>query len=226
MKRLIRELVIITFIIVASTPLIFDVIYPLLGLPNYGPAPLRTILVWLAVLFFVWRSNQSWSTMGMWLPFRWFWIIPFAFLVMLLKQYVMQPLTDFMKVGLDLPLKNDYSFFAHLEGNQMALAIWIPVVWLAGGFAEEMVFRGYLLKRISDLIENKKIADIVAVVVQAVLFGAAHFYSNMGGVLGTAMMGLFFGILFFVFRKSLWPLIIAHGAWDTIGMIHFYNNGA
>ncbi len=225
MKRLLIELLIISVIIIVATPLSWQVIYPALGLPDYGPTPLRTILVWLAVLMFVSRSGESWKSYGMQLPFQWYWLIPFAFSIMLGKYYLMQPLSDWLKGLLNLPMKSDYSFFAHLEGNVPALIIWIIIVWIAAGFAEEMIFRGYLQNKISEHIKNKRFADVIAVGTQALLFGSAHYYSNAGSMLTATITGLFFGSCFLIFRKSLWPLILAHGAWDTLGMIHFYQDG-
>ena len=75
------------------------------------------------------------------------------------------------------------------------------------GFSEEVIFRGYLQSQSIALLRSVPIA----VAVTAVIFGAAHGYQGLRGiVLISAYGGLFGGIT--LLRKNLFPGMLAH-AW-------------
>ena len=46
--------------------------------------------------------------------------------------------------------------------------------------------------------------------------------SGIGGGVATALMGLAFGLLFWAFRRNLWPLIIAHAGTGVFAMTMRY----
>jgi len=83
---------------------------------------------------------------------------------------------------------------------------WIVVACTAG-FVEEIVFRGYLQRRIG-------------VVLQAVLFGIAHGYQGVRSVIAVAAIGLAFGLVA-RFRRSLVPGMLTHAALDVYALAAF-----
>jgi uncharacterized protein len=90
------------------------------------------------------------------------------------------------------------------------LAIFVALA-LTAGFCEELIFRGYLQRQFLALTGN----TAASVVLQAVVFGAAHLYQGAKGVLVISVYGAMFGVLA-VMRKSLRPGMIQHGGQDTI----------
>lgn len=54
------------------------------------------------------------------------------------------------------------------------MSLWI-VMALSAGFCEELIFRGYLQRQISDLTDSA----VAAVLLQALLFGLAHGYQGI-----------------------------------------------
>jgi membrane protease YdiL (CAAX protease family) len=89
-------------------------------------------------------------------------------------------------------------------------AVWVGVA-VTAGFCEEIVFRGYLQRQIAAISGNVTLA----VVAQAVLFGAGHGYQGPERMLVIAVWGAMFGMLV-LWRKSLRPGMIAHAFHNTL----------
>jgi uncharacterized protein len=116
----------------------------------------------------------------------------------------------------------DVSQFSNLQGNILLLLFWLALSWTLAAFGEEMVFRGYLLNRFGDMFGNAKAAKIFGLIFSSALFGVVHLYQDISGIISTGIVGLFFGILYFMDNKNLWAAILAHGIMDTCGFILIY----
>jgi membrane protease YdiL (CAAX protease family) len=81
---------------------------------------------------------------------------------------------------------------------------------VAAGFCEETVFRGYLQRQFLAWTRR----DELAVLLQALVFGAAHIYQGWKGVVTIAIYGALFGALA-AWRRSVRPGMIQHAAQDT-----------
>lgn len=92
-------------------------------------------------------------------------------------------------------------------------AVWV-LLSLAAGFCEEFVFRGYLQRQL--LVATGKGAW--AILIQAVVFGAAHGYQGIKGMITISVYGVLFGILAVV-RKSLRPGMMQHAGQDIVSGI-------
>jgi len=68
-------------------------------------------------------------------------------------------------------------------------------------------------------------AWIVACFVQGALFGAAHAYQNLLGILITGTLGVLMGVLVLASGRNLWPVIIGHGLFDASRFVLFYFQG-
>lgn len=93
------------------------------------------------------------------------------------------------------------------------ILVWVAVC-VTAGFCEEFVFRGYLQRQFLAITGR---ADW-AIVLQAVIFGAAHGYQGMKGMITISIYGAMFGILALV-RKSLRPGMMQHAAQDIFSGI-------
>ncbi|MEO1642244.1 MAG: type II CAAX endopeptidase family protein [Pseudomonadota bacterium] len=104
--------------------------------------------------------------------------------------------------------------------------IMIGIIWTTNAFGEEMVFRGFLMSRFSTLLGGTRFAWVIAAFVQAVIFGLGHAYQGLAGVIITGFVGLVFGLSYLLSKRNLWPVIIAHGLINTIGMTVLYLQAA
>ena len=224
MKRFSLELLLLILISVFLQWLIPTYIYPVMDLPTNGPVPVRTIILVIIISLFFIKSEEKWSQYGLSWPFKWWWLILACVGLFACKLFIIQPVQDLIRTELDIA-PSDHSFFAHIEGNSVALAIWLVIAWASGGFGEEMIFRGYLIGRISHLFSNKAIGLGIAITFQAVIFGLGHSYAGWGTALMTMTNALIFGLFLIFVRRSIWPLVIVHGVWDTLGIINFYIEG-
>ena len=86
-----------------------------------------------------------------------------------------------------------------LPRTAFEIALWIVISTVAG-FAEELVFRGYLQRT-------------VGLVAQAVVFGVAHGYQGIKPMIVITVIGLLFGFAARL-RGSTVPGMIAHAATD------------
>ena len=107
----------------------------------------------------------------------------------------------------------------YVEGD-LVHYLWflIPVSWLSAGVGEEMVARGFLLARFNDLFGRTRTGAIGAVVAQAALFAAAHYYQGPTGVFSVFAVALVWGGVFIGMRRNLWATIAAHALIDTVAI--------
>ncbi len=89
----------------------------------------------------------------------------------------------------------------------------IALASIAVGFGEELLFRGYILSRWQAMSGSAS----QAVLVSSILFGIAHTYQGLLGVVSAAVTGIVFGFAF-IFLRRLWPLVIVHALTDFILM--------
>jgi uncharacterized protein len=89
------------------------------------------------------------------------------------------------------------------------------------GVTEELIFRGYILTRLSLLIKNR----YLPVIISAFLFGAIHFsYRSLREVIFAFLIGIMFGVHYQKYR-NIKVLIAAHFAIDIVNLLiatHFY----
>lgn len=199
-------------------------IYPALGWPSAAPIPVRTVAVVVAIALFVRRTGERWSDFGLARPRR-LWAVPaLAFVFLVADIFLLQPLSDLVAEAMHLPAA-DLTAFAHLHGNTIALVLWLLGAWLLGGFGEELIFRGFLMRRFADAFGGGRAGWSAAVLGQALLFGLGHFYLGPAGIVSAGLTAVFFGACFLLGGRNLWPLILVHGTWDSLGFVLIYLNG-
>ena len=189
------------------------------GLPGPG-----SWMVLAGVLLAIWRlasASQSLATVGLRAPARWWvgllWVAALYAAVILGGLFIVAPLARaYGWRALDL------SRFSGLSGDARVLAAYLALAWTSAAIGEEFLFRGFLLARIETALGGGTIAAAAAIAIQAALFGVGHSYLGMRGAATAAMVGLVFGIGFWLNGRSLIPLMIAHGLTDTISLLAIY----
>jgi membrane protease YdiL (CAAX protease family) len=224
MMRFATELAILVGVGLAVTLLFSLVIYPALGLPGRGPVPFRTLVLALVVTRFIRATGRSWAAFGLAWNLRWWHAAAIVVVVLLAKVIVIQPLSDWLRAVVNVA-PSDYTFFRHIEGNPLALGLWLIIAWVVGGFAEEMVFRGYVMRTTAEVFGSGRGAWAGALVAQALIFGLGHAYLGWGGAVSGTLSALLYGGAVLAARGSLWPVIVAHGLWDSLGFVALYVKG-
>lgn len=172
----------------------------------------------LLIAFTLWFREQSPYAIGFEPPEDWSGTIllgfAYAALLQLLAATLIGPLSEKLT-----GTEHDHSVFDGVRGNPRALLMWLGLVWTLVAFLEEGIFRGFLMTEIAKVAGTGPFAICFNVIFSSVVFGLAHGYQNLSGVLSTGAVGLFLGTIFIFEGFNLWLVIFVHGFVDTIGIV-------
>jgi membrane protease YdiL (CAAX protease family) len=180
----------------------------------------------LISLFIIWRvsimRNISWSYFGLARPKSLFLTlllgIGVSLAIIIASLFMIYLLKNFFP---DIE-SGDMSRFDILNNNLLNLIINIVAMWFTTAFVEELLFRGYLMNRLANLLNKTKGAWTFALISNAIIFGLLHSSQGITMVIETGLSGFLFGVAFLLIKRRLWPLIIAHGIIDTIAFLSFF----
>lgn len=115
-----------------------------------------------------------------------------------------------------LILKMDYSAYA-MAPDPVYIIVMSLYCFFCVGFVEELIFRGFILQKTLVICHSKTISILINIV----LFYAVHLFPAMrfsfGEFYNIAVNVLFLSIFYFKSKdKTLIPLIVAHGFYDTL----------
>ena len=116
----------------------------------------------------------------------------------------------------------DLTRFSDVAGSKSALIRLMALNWTVAAFGEELAFRILLMRGIAFALRDTRTAFVIALISQAVIFGLVHAYQGPAGIIGTTVNGIIFGGLTLAARGTIWPAAIAHGANNSIGILHLY----
>jgi membrane protease YdiL (CAAX protease family) len=94
--------------------------------------------------------------------------------------------------------------------SPLEIALWI-VMSITAGMAEEFIFRGYLQQQFAILTRNPWLGLLCS----ALIFGLAHGYEGLPGILLITIYGALFGLLARM-RRNLRPGMMAHAWHDAV----------
>jgi len=144
----------------------------------------------------------------------------FAFFMQLFDIAVVMPIMNRL-TGTTI----DYNGFASLQGNLGQLLLILAISWTLAAAGEELAYRGYLQKTLGELFGNSLPGVLLTVALSSLLFGLAHTEQGVIGVVVTTIDALFFSWLKRKFDNNLWASILAHGFYNSIGLIVFFFTG-
>ena len=116
--------------------------------------------------------------------------------------------------------------FHVIQQSKAKLVGGIMVAWILGGFLEELVARGIVLKSLESLLApwlTVPVAAGLAVCIAALGAGALHLYQGPRAVVIITQISVLFGILFVVSGYRLWAVILCHGVYDSVAFVRFAN---
>jgi membrane protease YdiL (CAAX protease family) len=203
------------------TVVLLTVLGMLIGglLPWIGLAPIVGILLPLAAATgFLRREGLGWRDLGFGRPMPLGRCLLGA-LLGLLAIYLVTGLlvTPLLRAAGAPPL--DMSLLVGIIEGDLVNYLWflLPVSWGSAAIGEELLARGFLLNRFERVHGTS-----VAIVLQAVLFSAGHFYQGVTGMANILVVALVLGVVYVRLGRNLWPVILAHGAIDTVGITAVY----
>jgi len=95
------------------------------------------------------------------------------------------------------------SFILPLNGVERT---WWVFVALTAGICEEILYRGFLIHYFFAAPFHAGLA--AAVIIAALIFGSAHLYQGISGVISTAILGLLFSAIFLMTGTLLVPMVL------------------
>jgi membrane protease YdiL (CAAX protease family) len=171
-------------------------------------------------LLTLWASKWNWTYFGLG-KVNLVHAIKFAFLftliIILINDIILSPLIEsYLNSDIDL------NAFDSLKGNSSTLIIYLLLVWTLIAFGEEFFFRGYLMNRLNDLLRSIKYPWLVSALLSSIVFGLAHSYQGISGMISTGIVGLILAISFYKNQQNLLVNILCHGIYDTYGLLMIY----
>lgn len=212
-RAAIGAMVVLTTSLVASKVLldaIVDFGWPVavyvavLGVLGYGPS-----LAWCWFVSRRWGSGRLGTDLGLtptWSDLGWG---PVVWLAALAAQVV----AGLVVVALGVPITGNAEAIGEAAVDRTYLVSIVITAVIAAPIVEEIVFRGVVLRGL-----RSRLPVVVAVVVQAVLFGAAHVdpvrgVGNIGLVIVLSGVGVAFGVAAVLLRR-IGPSIVGHALFN------------
>jgi membrane protease YdiL (CAAX protease family) len=169
----------------------------------------------------LWLRKIGWRDLGLRRPSSWLRTLGIAVTIGVFYTAVelsfIEPLIYQLGVG-----SEDLSNFDGIRDNILVLVIWIIIGWTIGAFAEEMVYRGYLLNRLADLIGHSQVGWVIGLIGSSAFFAFGHVYLGAAGVLMTFLEACLWAGLYLGGRRNLWLPIIGHGTTNTFAFVLMY----
>lgn len=183
--------------------------------------PTPTIPIFVVAWISLWLRRVGWRGVGLRSPGNW----RLAILVGIVGGIGYQvldvlALAPVLERITGVPI--DLSQFDLLQGDLLLTIIALVLSWTMAAFGEEMVFRGYLLQRLSDIFADAESHWIVALILSAAVFSIGHFYQGITGVIDAFLAGVFLGVLYLYSGRNLWMPILTHGVINTAGFLLLY----
>jgi membrane protease YdiL (CAAX protease family) len=203
-------------------------------IPLVGDHPiLKQTVLWIAnilMLIYVWIGlklrGESWKDFGLTLKsISWrsgikMFLLSLLVFILALAGFIIGSIIMANITG--IPESANMAGYDYLKDNIGMLLLTLAGVYIVSSFGEEVIYRGFLITRISQIGAESKIAINIAVILSAIIFGLIHYDWGPMGMVQTGFMGLALGICYIKFKRKLWILILAHAYMDTILMIQMY----
>lgn len=180
---------------------------------------LGTLLFYIAVLVTLWAKRWDWKYFGLTRP-NWLKTIIKAFifsiLLFILTDFLMQPLVELYFGKIDL---SEVSF---IEGNLIYFVLFILLGWIFGGFCEEIIYRGYVVKRLAVIFGDTNKTWLLSAIIASIAFGFAHNYQGPSGIINAAIVGFIFALIFIYNRTNLMLTVLIHGIYNMMAITLIY----
>jgi membrane protease YdiL (CAAX protease family) len=175
----------------------------------------------LAAVGIIFARGGTFTDLGFRRPERWA-IVPFqvaAILAAFIAAQALAPMLVSLFISVPEP---DLSRYDSITGNLSAAITMALVLPLTASIPEEVIYRGFLMGRLSDVFGTNMRGATITVLVQALAFGSVHFMWGVGGVIVTVIMGIVWGTAYLLCGRNLWIVILAHSTGHILFVIQLY----
>ncbi len=180
----------------------------------FSKTPFLFLLGWISIRL----RKMAWKDVGLFRFRSWRTTLAYGGVggigMELLELFVTQPLL--VRLTGKQP---DLEVFRRLTGNFKLLLVGVVLSWVLAAFGEETVYRGYLMNRVADLGHRTRVAWIASLILVSALFGLAHAYQGITGMIDEGLMGLILGMMYLACGRSLSVPLVAHGVADTVDVL-------
>lgn len=164
------------------------------------------------------RRGESWRSIGWRRPVHLghatLWTLGTSFVLIAVLPALLEPIAD----ALALPPQHLERLGDLRNDTTRYLVLLLPLGWGTAAFGEELLYRGFFNTRLARAFGGGPAAVAAAALAQAALFGLAHLYLGPRGVLNAFALGVVSAGVYAWNGGNLWPLIVAHGLVDTVGL--------
>lgn len=189
------------------------------GDPNARKRAYRTILVekwvWVAVIAVAWiAQSRSAESIGLIAEFTEFTPLPiggFALTTLAIGGLLMFAKSVARSEQMRTKTRQSIASARALVPHTVTERQWFDAVSVTAGISEELIYRGFLFAYLAALIPGLPTA--VVVLVAALVFGLAHAYQGLAGIVKTGTLGIMFGVLYWMTGSLLAPMLL-HAAVD------------
>lgn len=207
------EMLVFVFLIAPS--LAFSFLAASVGAASFALTAIATMLRDLAlvclIVYFLRRNGEPIARIG-WSLRNWTQEVSVGLLLFLPMFYGAAAIERALShVGLSAPQKPLPSLVPGRSAGELALAVILVIVV---AFAEETIFRGYLILRLNATSRSL----LAAVILSTAIFSFGHGYEGTAGVATVGFMGLVFALVY-VWRRSLIAPTVMHFLQDFIVIV-------
>jgi membrane protease YdiL (CAAX protease family) len=165
----------------------------------------------LGIVGFPWREIAG-SALPNWVEYTSIGLA-IIYLILLMVNVVMMKFSQKFR---DKALQDTENFPSYMDAlrprTKQERRTWVGISFTAG-ICEEWLMRGFLMMFLSIYVGIDSIWLII--LISSMIFGAAHYYQGIGGVIKTTLMGVFFA-LFYLAMGSLWLVMLLHAIVDLM----------
>lgn len=184
----------------------------------FSKTPYLLALGWTSMAL----RGVRWRDVGLYFGARW----PVLLLAGVIAGVAIEALELFATQPLLVMLTGKYpdlSNFKDVVGNLKLVLLLIVASWVVAGLGEELVWRGYLMNRVADLLGRSASGWAVTLILVSAAFGLAHSYQDVTGVLENFIDGALLGALYLASGRNLIVPIVAHSITDTVDVLIIYS---
>jgi len=168
----------------------------------------------LFVLLWAWISKTPWHELGLARPKSWILSIAIGLVagvaLKLAMKAVVMPLLGAPAINIG------YQYVAH---DTMAALDFAAYCLYGAGFAEELIFRGFLFERFGKLLGASTAATAATLLVTTAIFAVAHWQQGIFGVINAFVTGLVLGLVYLAAGRKLVVPMIMHAAFDLTALV-------
>ncbi|MHA7872576.1 MAG: CPBP family intramembrane glutamic endopeptidase [Hyphococcus sp.] len=148
--------------------------------------------------------------------------VAYSVLIGLLSGLALTVVLTILEIGLlkSLGWSPDLSNFEGVRGSPEKALLLAGIAVIYGGILEEIAFRGFAIGYGASILGRQ--AALPLALFMSVIFGAAHSYQGIGGMMLTGAAGLGFGLVYLMNNCRLLPAMTAHAVFNILGVALIY----